>query len=229
MNIKKRPTPNFQEARASDDGCGTPSSGARLCVTVIATTDEGTTSALNEARRLARDLDAHITLLKIEVVPLRFPLDKPPASLEFTIKKQCSLVLRSSAREKEVTIRTCLCRDQAACLRSILRRPALVVIGGSRHWWMSREERLERALQQLGHHTIFVDVNHKSDWSRGIRESQAEHFKQQRTETTKRKSQIQTVNACEPKFQSMPLCAVDAHNPNLHCGSSLPKDGVHEA
>src|SRR6202049_59932 len=136
MDIKKRPTPNVRESRVRDDVSGTLSSGARLCVTVIATTAEGTTSALNEARRLARDLDAHITLLKIEVVPLRFPLDKPPASLDFTIKQQCSLVLRSGAREEDVTIRTCLCRDQTACLRSILRRRSLVVIGGSRHWWM---------------------------------------------------------------------------------------------
>ena len=134
-------------------------------MTVIATTAEGTTSALNEARRLARDLDAHITLLKTKVVPFRFPLDKPPVSLDFTIKQQCSLVLRSSAREEDVTIRTCLCRDQEACLRSALRRRALVVIGGSRHWWMSREERLESALHRLGHHVMFVDVDHKSDWS----------------------------------------------------------------
>ena len=163
MNIKKRPTPNFQEGRASDDVSGTSSSGARLCVTVIATTAEGTTSALNEARRLARDLDAHITLLKIEVVPLRFPLDKPPASLDFTIKQQCSLVLRSGAREEDVTIRTCLCRDQDACLRTALRRRALVVIGGSRHWWITREERLERALHRLGPPFIFVDVCHRSN------------------------------------------------------------------
>lgn len=168
MDIKKRSTPNFQEARASDDVSGTSSSGARLCVTVIATTAEGTTSALNEARRLARDLDAHITLLKIEVVPFRFPLDKPSVSVDSTIKQQCSLVLRSSAREEDVTIRTCLCRDQEACLRTALRRRALVVIGGSRHWWMSREERLERALHRLGHHVIFVDVDRRSN---GVRKA----------------------------------------------------------
>src|SRR6202049_4773881 len=140
MDIKKRPTPNVRESRVRDDVSGTLSSGARLCVTVIATTAEGATCALNEASRLARDLDAHITLLKIEVVPLRFPLDKPPVSLDFTIKQLCSLVLRSSAREKDMTIRTCLCRDRDACLRSALRRRALIVIGGRRPWWISREE-----------------------------------------------------------------------------------------
>ena len=165
MNLKKRPTLIFHESGERDDVSSALSSGTRLCVTVIATTAEGTTCALNEASRLARDLDAHITLLKIEVVPLRFPLDKPPVSLDFTIKQQCSLVLRSSAREEDVTIRTCLCRDQDAYLRSALRRRALIVIGGRRPWWISREERLKRALHRLGHHVIFVDVDHMSDWS----------------------------------------------------------------
>src|ERR1700680_4719760 len=140
MNTENRPTQNFQESRVRDDISSKLTSGVRLCMTVIATTAEGTTSALNEARRLAGDLDAHITLLKIEVVPLRFPLDKPPVSLDFTIKQLCSLVLRSSAREKDMTIRTCLCRDRDACLRSALRRRALIVIGGRRPWWISREE-----------------------------------------------------------------------------------------
>jgi hypothetical protein len=161
--MKKRLTLNFHESSGRDDVSNTSPSGARLCVTVIATTAEGTTSALNEARRLARDLNAHITLLKIEVVPLRLPLDKPPVSLDFTIKQQCSLVLRSCAREEDMTIRTCLCRDQAACLQNALRRRALVVIGGSRHWWITREERLERTLHRLGHHVIFVDVDRRSN------------------------------------------------------------------
>src|ERR1700676_5252124 len=40
---------------------------------------------------------------------------------------------------------------------------------------------------------------------------------------------IQTVDVWESKFQSIPLCAVDARNSILQSGSSLPKDGVHEA
>jgi hypothetical protein len=220
MNAKKDPTLNFYEKRVKNDFLRTPSCDARLCVTVIATTAEGTTSALNEARRLAHDLSAHITLLKMAVVPPRLPLDKPPIPLDITIKELCSLVLRSSARKEEVTIRTCLCRDQDACLRSTLRRRALVVIGGSRHWWLSKEEKIERALQRLGHHVVFVDVRRKS---------LLENFKQRCIERMGRKPRIQTLDACESKFQSIPLCAVDAHISNLQSGSSLPKDGVHEA
>ena len=161
--MNKRPIANFEESRGGDSGSRAWSSSPRLCVTVIATTAEGTTAALNAARWLAKDLDAKIALLKMEVVPLHFPLDKPPVSLDFTTKQQCSLALGSSAREEDVTIRICLCRDRDGGLQRVLRRCALVVIGGRRHWWLSREERLEKALRRLGHHVIFINVGHKTD------------------------------------------------------------------
>ena len=159
--MNERPTLNFHEPRRGDNSFDRSSLNSPLNVTVIATTEKGTTAALNEARRLAKDLDAHITLLKMEVVPPRFPLDKPPVSVEFTTKQQCSLVLQSGAREQDVTVRTCLCRDRNLSLQRIFRRRALVVIGGRRHWWLSREERLEKILRGMGHHVIFVEAGSK--------------------------------------------------------------------
>jgi len=161
MDMNERPTLNFHEPRRGDDSFHRSSLNSPLNVTVIATTERGTTAALNEARMLAKDLDGHITLLKMEVVPARFPLDKPPVSLEFTTKQQCSMVLQSSAREQDVTVRTCLCRDRDLSLRRVLRRRALVVIGGRRHWWLSGEERLEKILRGMGHHVIFVEAGGK--------------------------------------------------------------------
>jgi hypothetical protein len=134
-----------------------------LCVTVIATTEKGTTAALNAARWLATDLDAKITLLKMEVVPIRLPLYRPPVSLKFTIRQQHSLVRQSGAREEDVDIQIRLCRDCGSGLQRVLRRRALVVIGGKRHWWLNGEERLERVLRRLGHHVIFVDIGQKLD------------------------------------------------------------------
>jgi hypothetical protein len=158
MNIEKWSTQKLHEWRSGQAATERPTLNAGLSVTVIATTEKGTTAALNEARRLAMDLNAHITLLRMEVVPRRFPLDKPPVSLDVTTKQQCSLVLQSSAREQDVTIRTCLCRDRDLSLQRVLRRRALVVIGGRRHWWLTREERLEKVLRGMGHHVIFIEV-----------------------------------------------------------------------
>jgi hypothetical protein len=163
MNRNENPGPNVQQSHGMSSKSSGRTSHSGLCVTVIATTKEGTTAALDEAKRLAKDLDAHITVLKLEVVPFQFPLEKPPVSLDFTTRQQCSLVLQSSSRDEDVTIRTCLCRDRDACLKRIFRRRALVVIGGSRHWWKSHEERLEILLRGLGHHVIFIDVSGRND------------------------------------------------------------------
>jgi hypothetical protein len=163
MNREKRPTPNFPESHGGDDGSGMLPSEPGLCVTVISTTPDGTIAALNAARCLAKDLGARITLLKMEVVPLRIPLDEPPVSLDFVTKQECSRVLQSSAREVDVTIRTCLCHDRDLCLRRLLRRRALVVIGGRRRWWASREEKLEQILCRLGYHVIFINGGHKQN------------------------------------------------------------------
>lgn len=162
--MKNSPTPNFKGTHGRDQTSRT-SSGAGLCVTVIATTEEGTTAALNAAKWLATDLDARITLLKMEIVPIRLPLYRPPVSLKFTIKQQHSLVRQSGAREDDVDIQIRLCRDCDSGLQRVLRRRALVVIGGKRHWWLSGEERLERVLRRLGHHVIFIDVGQKTDWT----------------------------------------------------------------
>jgi hypothetical protein len=163
MNIEKWPIQKLHEWRSGHAATERSTLNAGLSVTVIATTEKGTTAALNEARRLAMDLDAHITLLKMVVVPRRFPLDKPPVSLDLTTKQQCSLVLQSSAREQDVTVRTCLCRDRDLSLQRVLRRRALVVIGGRRNWWLRREERLEKVLRGMGHHVIFIEVRSQTD------------------------------------------------------------------
>lgn len=159
--MKRRSTPSSDETYGRDQARRILS-GSELCVTVIATTEEGTTAALNAAKWLAGDLDARITLLKIEVMRIRLPLYRPPLSLIFSINQQHSLVRRSDAGEEDVNIQIRLCRDFDSGLQGVLRRRALVVIGGRRHWWLRREERLERALLRLGHHVIFIDVGGKT-------------------------------------------------------------------
>jgi hypothetical protein len=166
MNIDERPAQNLRELRGGDDAFHGLTLHSPLNVTVIATTERGTTAALDEARRLAQDLNARITLLKIEVVPTRFPLDKSPVSLDATTRRQCSLALESSSIEQDVTIRSCLCRDRDFSLQRIFRRRALIVIGGRRHWWLSREEKLEKVLRSMGHHVIFVELDSKANWTR---------------------------------------------------------------
>ena len=162
MNENKKSTVNFKDFVGGQGTSRTSTSAHRLCVTVIPTTEEGTTVALNAAASLAKDLDAKIVLLKLEVVPSCFPVNKPPVPLDFTLEQQRSLLLHSCASDEDVAIRICLCRDRDQCLLHVLRRRGLVVIGGRRHWWRSGEEKLEYALSRLGHHVIFIDAGQQN-------------------------------------------------------------------
>ena len=159
--MNRRSTPGSNGTYRRDQSSRTLS-GTALCVTVIATTEKGTTAALNAAWWFATELDARITLLKMEIVPIRLPLDRPPVFVKFTINQQHSFVQRSVAREEDVDVQIRLCRDFDSGLQRLLRRRALVVIGGRRHWWLSSEARLERTLRRLGHHVIFIDVGQKA-------------------------------------------------------------------
>jgi hypothetical protein len=157
-NENKKPPLSFEEFVGGHGTSHVSPSVSRLCVTVIATTQEGTIGALNAASSLARDLDARIVLLKVEVVPPRFPVNKPLLPLDFIVNQQRSLLLDSNSRDEDVAIRICLCRDLDQCLLHVVRRRALVVIGGKRRWWTSAEEKLEYAFRRLGHHVIFIQV-----------------------------------------------------------------------
>jgi hypothetical protein len=155
MSTEKNITPNLEEGR---NQIAHWSSDAGLSVTVISTTEKGTVASLKAAKWLATDLDATITLLKMEIVPVRFPLYRPPVSLKYTISQQRSIVRQSGVNEADVDLKIRLCRDWSSGLQWVLRRRSLIVIAGKSHWWASREERLERVLRALGHHVIFIDV-----------------------------------------------------------------------
>jgi hypothetical protein len=164
VDLKKKTVLDFQVWRRGDSAPQTPRANPGLSVTVIATTAEGTTAALHAASWLAVDLDARITLLKMEVIPPQFLADYPTEILECNTRQQFLLIPGAGATEEEVFLRTCLCHDLASGLQHTLRRRALVVIGGRKRWWSSGAEKLEIALRRLGHHVIFIDVRRKKEW-----------------------------------------------------------------
>jgi hypothetical protein len=162
MSMKEWITPSSARSRGGQDTSREPSSGHGLCVTVISTTPEGTTAALDAAKRLGKDLDAQITLLAFEVVRFELTLEQPPLVMECGTDQRDLLLPRTCAHEEQVKVRICLCHDLERDLQRVLRRRALVLIGGRRHWWSTSEERLEKALRRLGHHVIFIDAGQKA-------------------------------------------------------------------
>jgi hypothetical protein len=51
-----------------------------------------------------------------------------------------------------------LCRDSSETLLAVLKPRSLVVIGGRRRWWPTREERLAKKLRGAGHEVIFAEL-----------------------------------------------------------------------
>ena len=130
-----------------------------LRVTVVATNDRGTLAALRTAGKLAANLRARIALVKAQIVPFQFPLDKPPVSTDFLQRQLYGLVCELGFEAEEITIQLWLCRGRNESLRKILRPHSLVVIGGRKRWWSRRERTLERYLSGLGHQIVFVDLD----------------------------------------------------------------------
>jgi len=127
-----------------------------LEVNVIFTTDEGTLAALKTANSLARRLGTRIRLLAPQPVPWVLPLTHPPVSIEF-LKRRLLNMARQCEDAIEVHAELLLCRDRTQCLSQALRHNSLVVVGGKKHWWATREARLAQVLSSKGHHVIFAE------------------------------------------------------------------------
>ena len=127
-----------------------------LEVNVIFTTIPGTLAALRLAGQYARDLRGRISILATQIVPYPLPLERPPVAPEFTTR--CYRTLAADQRI-ETRVQVYLCRDSQQALLQALKPNSLVVIGGRKRWWPTREQALARILRSHGHQVIFVDLN----------------------------------------------------------------------
>jgi hypothetical protein len=128
-----------------------------LPITVLYTTREGTLAALKASVVLARDLEVTLGLIITEVVPFRLPLDQPRVSVGFLKRCQEALVAEAGLEGAEIRVQICICRDRKETLGRLLPAPSLIVLGGRRRWWPTREQRLETFLARLGHQVVFID------------------------------------------------------------------------
>jgi hypothetical protein len=152
-----RITANDQALRRT----GTPetqlacTNAAQLNVTVLFTSVEGTLAALRMAGTLANKLGGRITIMVPEVVPYSLPLNEPPVLHDWNEKRFRVLAEQSPV---ETSVRFYLCRDQDEMLAKRLKPHSLVVLGGKKYWWPTRESRLARRLRKLGHEVILTET-----------------------------------------------------------------------
>jgi hypothetical protein len=121
---------------------------------VIATTAEGTRTALVEAKRLAPRAEP-IVLVVPHLVTASTLREGPAHGARVA---ECYQALARAAGV-ETMVRLCHCRSYRDVVRWMLGRPSLIVIGGRRRrLWPTAAQRMVRALERAGHRVVFADV-----------------------------------------------------------------------
>jgi hypothetical protein len=122
-------------------------------VNVVYTRLPDTAETLQLASALARGLGARVAVHLAREIPYPLALKSPPVPVAFTEEKLLGL---ASAQPVDTTIQVYLCRDLTETIRQALPPESVVVIGGPKHWWRTREQSLARALRRDGHHVILT-------------------------------------------------------------------------
>jgi hypothetical protein len=138
----------IREWRPAADICGGQRS---LEVVVLHTTTTATLRNLKTAAELAAGLAAKIRLLVLEVVPYPLEVESPRVPIEFT-QRRFRTVASSARVDTLIDIR--LGRERRQMLESALKPGSLVVLDGG-GWW-TRERRLARRLERLGHQVVLT-------------------------------------------------------------------------
>ena len=96
------------------------------------------------------------TIVMMNVIPYPLSLDSPPVRRDFSERR---LVEIASASPIETTVHLCMCRQRLETLIALLRPRSLLVIGGHKSWWPTKEEKLARELRRAGHEVILAESN----------------------------------------------------------------------
>ena len=127
-----------------------------LEIVVVYTSVQATVTALTRAAALAKGLNPRIRLVMLNVIPYPLPLESPPVRCEFSERR---LLETASASPVETTVHLCMCRQRFETLVALLRPRSLVVIGGHKTWWPTKDEKLARELRLAGHEAILAESN----------------------------------------------------------------------
>jgi hypothetical protein len=127
----------------------------RADVHVIFTTPQATRAALLAADTMMQSGEARIHFLVPQVVPMGFPLDRPPVSVAFAEKRALGMA-RECCRAAAVQVQIVLCGDRDQCIEGTLGPNSLVMIGSRKQRWLATERKLARKLRARGHRVIQV-------------------------------------------------------------------------
>jgi hypothetical protein len=125
-----------------------------LWLVIPYTTPELTRAALRHAG-VCSDLDVHVSLVDIQVVPFPCSLDQPPINKKFSERRLHELLKESGLPGQTAVLYT---RDWLEAFKKVLDPRSLVIVATKKRWWPTREEKLARALTKAGHHVMLLPV-----------------------------------------------------------------------
>ena len=111
----------------------------------------GAAKSLDVACGLAQGLGARVTVHVAQVIPYPLELKSPQVPVQFTEQQ---LLAMAGEQPVETSIRIYLCRDLTETIRQVLKPDSVVIVGGRKRWWPTREQRLAAALKRDGHRVI---------------------------------------------------------------------------
>jgi hypothetical protein len=138
----------FDRQRVSDVTAGV------LWIVAPYTTPELTMAALRHAG-VCTDLEVHVCLVDIQVVPFPCSLNQPPVNTKFSEMRLQALLKETGLPGKAAVVYT---RDWLEAFRNILEPGSLVVIATRKRWWRTREDKLARTLMKAGHQVLLLPV-----------------------------------------------------------------------
>jgi hypothetical protein len=128
----------------------------RLAVHVLATTHDGTRSALTVAKRLTNGSDARVVLVVPRLTSFGPRFDPTGPERSALVDEHRKLAADVGVH---VAVVFCVCSRLADVAHQLLGMSGLVIIGGRRRvWWPSREQRLAERLTGEGYPVVFADV-----------------------------------------------------------------------
>jgi hypothetical protein len=99
--------------------------------------------------------EARIHFLVPQVVPIGFPLDRPPVSVTFAEQRAFGMA-RECCRNTAIRVQIVLCGNREQCIERTLGPNSLVIIGSRKQHWMAPGQKLAKRLRARGHRVIHV-------------------------------------------------------------------------
>jgi hypothetical protein len=145
-----------QESGVEQPGAGVAE--RRLDIVVVFTGIPGTLAALNAAGALAHGLNTRVRLVVPQAIPYAYSLEQSPIAAGFTERLLADLVGKATNNSTETAIEIYRCRDRLRTMLEVLQPNSLIVIGGRKRMWPTKESVLANKLRSNGHEVIFAPI-----------------------------------------------------------------------